>query len=358
MLQGADQAKLGNSILPEIKDSQKEQQGDSKHESQSQKSYQYLRHLRKNTQLVGEEKFKPYKFGMPGHQTEVHRNEEKISKGFYMKPLEPLQSKDIIPEPIIQKKETLIRKKVRKSLERKTAANIEQEYKCSKHDTKEAIFYCLKEKVFLCDSCFDTHKDHQEMADSIKNHLASQFTQWRQLMEHSKINTKKQIDTNLQNHKDIISYLKRTTKRAPEIDAITLSVIYNNFVKRLSEKINVIKELCKKGDLLEALNMRQDMQAFKQQLQELEERSQVTAILYNYIKMVPIDEQQPVYNGLPIEKQFFLLRKQYDQRMKQLSLIAVGQRQRIDRYQNFLDFTETHAENEAATKVDFESQFN
>ena len=174
-------------------------------------------------------------------------------------------------------------------------------------------------------------------------------------MEHAKIHTKKQIDTNLLNNKDIISYLKRTTRRAPEIDAITLSVIYNNFVKRLSDKINIIKELCKKGDLIEALNMRSEMQTFKHQLQELEERSQVTAILYNYVKMVPIDEQQPIFKGLPIEKQFFLLRKQFDQRMKQLGDIAVSQRQRIDRYQNFLDYTEKHAEKEVVSNVDFES---
>ena len=41
--------RLGNTILPDIKDNSKEQQGDSKNENHSQKSYQYLRHLRKNT---------------------------------------------------------------------------------------------------------------------------------------------------------------------------------------------------------------------------------------------------------------------------------------------------------------------
>ena len=68
---------------------------------------------------------------MPGHQTELHRNEDKISKGFYIKPLEPLENKANVGDEPLPKKDTLIRKKVRKSLERKTAANIEQEYKCS-----------------------------------------------------------------------------------------------------------------------------------------------------------------------------------------------------------------------------------
>ena len=104
------------------------------------------------------------------------------------------------------------------------------------------------------------------MADSIKNHLANQFNDWRQLMEHIKSITKKQIDLNLTKHKDLILYLQRSTEVKPDIDAFTLPYIYSNYIKRLQEKLLKIKELCKKGNLEQALLMRKDLAEFKQQL--------------------------------------------------------------------------------------------
>lgn len=58
------------------------------------------------------------------------------------------------------------------------------------HDETEAQFYCLLERVYLCETCLEEHRSHQHYADSIKNHLASQFNQWRSLMDHAQTVTK------------------------------------------------------------------------------------------------------------------------------------------------------------------------
>ena len=162
------------------------------------------------------------------------------------------------------------------------------------------------------------------MADSIKNHLATQFNDWRQLMEHIKSITKKQIDLNLTKHKDLILYLQRSTEVKPDIDAFTLPYIYSNYIRRLQEKLLKIKDLCKKGNLEQALLMRKELAEFKQQLQELEERSTLTQMFHTYLKLPQEDEDLLIYKGVTCQKQFFLLRKQYDNRMKQLAKIGIS----------------------------------
>jgi|TARA_B110001450_G_C17527537_1_gene443224 hypothetical protein len=53
------------------------------------------------------------------------------------------------------------------------------------HQDEAAQFYCLREKAFLCEVCFEAHRSHVGQADSIKNHLANIFNDWRQLMERA-----------------------------------------------------------------------------------------------------------------------------------------------------------------------------
>lgn len=48
-----------------------------------------------------------------------------------------------------------------------------------------AQFYCFKENVFVCDDCFEDHKEHGVMADSIKNHLGRFFNEWLHLHDHA-----------------------------------------------------------------------------------------------------------------------------------------------------------------------------
>lgn len=70
----------------------------------------------------------------------------------------------------------------------------------------EAQFYCLLERVYLCETCLDEHRSHHHYCDSIKNHLANQFNQWRSLMDHAQAITKLQIETNLRKQEKIIPH--------------------------------------------------------------------------------------------------------------------------------------------------------
>ena len=138
-------------------------------------------------------------------------------------------------------------------------------------------------------------------------------------MDHAQQNTKPLIDMNLTKQKDLLLYLKRTSDDLPDIDAFTLQLIFKNYMKRISGKIHEIKEICKKSDVEEALVMRQDLMSFTRQLQELEQRSSVTSMFSSYLKITQNDDDLFIYKGISQQKQYFLLRKQYDCRMKQLS---------------------------------------
>jgi len=63
-----------------------------------------------------------------------------------------------------------------------------------------------------------------------------------------------------------------------------LQVILQNFIKRVRQKINQIKEQCQKSNLKEAMYMRFELDYFQRQLAEIEERSTYTNILASYFK--------------------------------------------------------------------------
>ena len=63
-----------------------------------------------------------------------------------------------------------------------------------------------------------------------------------------------------------------------------LQVILQNFIKRVRQKINQIKEQCQKSNLKEAMYMRFELDYFQRQLAEIGERSTYTNILASYFK--------------------------------------------------------------------------
>jgi hypothetical protein len=107
--------------------------------------------------------------------------------------------------------------------------------------------------------------------------------------------------------------------------------------------------------------MRHELKRFKQQLLELQQRSTVTAMFNSYTKPSQNDEDLHIYSGLSQNKQFFLLRKQYDQRMKQLALLGDNQRKQIAKFEHMLQQfeQENNNPNEFEDKdARFEREFN
>ena len=81
-------------------------------------------------------------------------------------------------------------------------------------------------------------------------------------MDHAQTVTKSQIETNLTKQEAFLMYLKRNSEEQPDIDAYTLHVIFQNYVKRLQHKIEEIREHCKKSDLDQALQMQTELMVF------------------------------------------------------------------------------------------------
>jgi len=81
-------------------------------------------------------------------------------------------------------------------------------------------------------------------------------------------------------------------------------------------KIKQIKDYCKQNNLVSALSMQQDLRMLTHQLLELEQRASVTSMFSSYLKNYAQDDDLSLYQGLSQQKQFFILRKQYDSRMK------------------------------------------
>ena len=73
------------------------------------------------------------------------------------------------------------------------------------------------------------------------------------------------------------------------------------------------------------------------QLQELEQRSTITSLFSNYLGTGNNDDDLNLYKNMNQRKQFFLLRKQYDYRMKQLAQISFNQRVKIAKFDHFLE---------------------
>ena len=97
----------------------------------------------------------------------------------------------------------------------------------SVHGHKEVIgeFYCPLHKVYICQDCFEDHKDdigEFGRADATKNHLAKLFIEWSHLLDHAKRKTILQLNTNLEKHKALIGFLKSKSQIQPDIDAVTL----------------------------------------------------------------------------------------------------------------------------------------
>lgn len=70
----------------------------------------------------------------------------------------------------------------------------------------EAKFYCLQHDMFLCRNCFDEHLGHRG-ADSIKNHLAKDFSKWSNMQNRIE-EISQRLDNNVQRYKDLIDVLR------------------------------------------------------------------------------------------------------------------------------------------------------
>ena len=215
----------------------------------------------------------------------------------------------------------------------------------SVHGHKEVIgeFYCPLHKVYICQDCFEDHKDdigEFGRADATKNHLAKLFIEWSHLLDHAKRKTILQLNTNLEKHKALIGFLKSKSQIQPDIDAVTLLIIYKRYVQKLAEKIQQMKVLCQQNNLNQAIAMRYDYEQFTIYLTELEQRSTTTDLLASYMinrnpsRLIPTVSRDTVletitlfspkaslkkFEGLTQTQKFFLLRKQYDARIKELS---------------------------------------
>ena len=50
------------------------------------------------------------------------------------------------------------------------------------HDQeKEAEFYCLMDKVYLCEKCKQQYNSNSGQVDFIKNHLSAKYNSWQSL---------------------------------------------------------------------------------------------------------------------------------------------------------------------------------
>mmetsp|Transcript_24948 Transcript_24948/g.38754 ORF Transcript_24948/g.38754 Transcript_24948/m.38754 type:complete len:238 (+) Transcript_24948:1905-2618(+) len=226
-------------------------------------------------------------------------------------------------------------KQVKNVQDRKTSAS-QISNSCSLHSSSPGQFFCLIDHCYLCEDCYEQHDHHHEFTDSVKNLLTDQFNEWRALMDHAQNVTKQRIHDNKEKQKDFLLYLKAKSDSHPDIDEETLKLILAQWVKKLQPKINEIKENCKRNDLEGALTMRKELKLFSTQLQELEQRSTITSMCSRYLKITTHHDDLEIYKGLDPEQQFFLLRKQYDSRMKQLSNVMLGQHHKMVKLENLI----------------------
>ena len=63
------------------------------------------------------------------------------------------------------------------------------------HDqVKEAEFYCLLCKVYICEKCKQEHSMHLEQVDFIKNHLSCKYNSWQSLKLQTQNQTVQMIE--------------------------------------------------------------------------------------------------------------------------------------------------------------------
>ena len=63
--------------------------------------------------------------------------------------------------------------------------------------------------------------------------------------------------------------------------------------------------------------MKGEIAIFTAQLQEMQQRASLTSMFSGILKTGSTDDDLKIHEGVSLQKKFFLLRKQYDQRMKQ-----------------------------------------
>jgi hypothetical protein len=80
----------------------------------------------------------------------------------------------------------------------------------------------------------------------------------------------------------LLLHLKRTSQQLPDIDAFSLQMILTYYLNKLKDKLTKIKEHCKQNNLEGALDMRSNFLHLKTQLEELESRSTITAMVSSY----------------------------------------------------------------------------
>lgn len=83
--------------------------------------------------------------------------------------------------------------------------------------------------------------------------------------------------------------------------------------------------------------MHQDLVLFVHQIRELEERSSITGMFSTYMRCNRYDDDLKLYHGLSNQRQYYLLRKQFDDRMRKLANLSLGQRVRIQKYEHYIE---------------------
>ena len=64
----------------------------------------------------------------------------------------------------------------------------------------------------------------------------------------------------------------------------------------------------------------------------------------SYSTMDQCDDELEIYKDLSFQRQCFLLRKQFDFRMKQLACVGLGQRAKIAKFENFIELQQEKEE--------------
>jgi hypothetical protein len=168
------------------------------------------------------------------------------------------------------------------------------------------------------------------------------------------------MDANLAKNKKLLVFLQKHSEIKPDIDAFTLPLIFQNFVRRLNEKMTLIKDLCRKNNLNCAISMSPELEKLKQQLLELEDRAKTTNLIAIYLNSLSPEKRDPMLvnqvlflpplqandedaseplvlqhtanSSLAQAEQLFILRKQFDSRMRNLCSVYLKQQFQMLKY--------------------------
>jgi hypothetical protein len=202
---------------------------------------------------------------------------------------------------------------------------------------------------------------------------------------HAYAGTKATVDGNLAKNKKLLVFLQKHSEVKPDIDAFTLPLVFQNLAKRLNEKMTAIKDLCRKSNLNCAMSMNPELERFKQQLSELEDRAKTTNLIAIYLKPSALEKRDPLLvnralflpplrakNGDASEplvlqhtansslaqvEQLQILRKQFDARMSSLCAVYQKQQSQMLKYSKQLRHLEQSEAAEQLRDQDFETCF-